>query len=270
LLARFISANLGEISGWKVLDLGAGPGEISSGLAAAATDVFSVDLKLAALQSIRLAVSKTGRAGPVAIRAVAEALPFADGTFNLVILNGVLEWIGSTSPSPIQTQRRALKEIRRVLREDGILYLATENRLFPAHLAIDPHTHQLLVNALPRPVARAIGKLTRGKPFGNYIYTYWGLTSLVREEFSRVTVFAPLPHYHHPYLCYPLDSSKKIREGGLGLLQARGLGLKYRLLVAYAMIVASLRLNRPFLPYFVLLGEASRPEQATGANLSAN
>jgi SAM-dependent methyltransferase len=57
-------------------------------------------------------------------------LPVRDRSFDLVVSNHVLEHVGDR-----EDQLQYLREARRVLREDGLLYLAVPNRyrLFEAH-----------------------------------------------------------------------------------------------------------------------------------------
>nr|WP_184601654.1 class I SAM-dependent methyltransferase [Rhodanobacter sp. MP1X3] len=50
-------------------------------------------------------------------------LPFADGTFDVVLTNHVIEHVGDAN-----AQHRHLAEIRRVMKADGIGYLAVPNR----------------------------------------------------------------------------------------------------------------------------------------------
>ncbi len=50
-------------------------------------------------------------------------LPFKENTFDLVISNHVIEHV--------KYQEKHLSEIKRVLKKEGICYLATPNRLFP-------------------------------------------------------------------------------------------------------------------------------------------
>ena len=51
------------------------------------------------------------------------ALPFADGRFDVVISNHVIEHVGDAS-----AQAQHLREIRRVMHPDGVGYLAVPNR----------------------------------------------------------------------------------------------------------------------------------------------
>src|SRR4030065_2206102 len=64
------------------------------------------------------------------VRADWLRLPFPDNSFDLVVANGVLEWLGLSdySRNPRQVQQEFLKEARRVLKPGGCLYVGTENR----------------------------------------------------------------------------------------------------------------------------------------------
>ncbi len=57
-------------------------------------------------------------------------LPFPDASVDIVLLNGVLEWMGAAviNVSPARIQLEALKEIRRVLKPEGVIYIGIENR----------------------------------------------------------------------------------------------------------------------------------------------
>ena len=57
------------------------------------------------------------------VEGTAEALPFAEDCFDGVLLNEVLEHV--------RDERRALREIRRVLRPGGYLVIMSPNRWFP-------------------------------------------------------------------------------------------------------------------------------------------
>jgi SAM-dependent methyltransferase len=78
------------------------------------------------------------------------ALPFADGEFDIVFSNAVIEHVGGR-----QQQRRFVSEALRVGRR---IFVTTPNRLFP----VEVHTRLPLVHWLPDPIAhrayRAAGK----------------------------------------------------------------------------------------------------------------
>ena len=94
-----------------ILDIGTGNGEISSYIGETNT-VFSVDIADTRQSKSNFNFSLCN-----------EALPFQDNSFDFVISNHVIEHV--------QDQELHIKEIKRVLRKGGGLYLATPNRLWP-------------------------------------------------------------------------------------------------------------------------------------------
>jgi len=90
------------------------------------------------------------RPGVRFVRADASALPFADGSFDLVIASAMIEHVGSR-----QQQRRVVQELCRV---GGSVCLTTPNRFFP----LEFHTVVPLLHWLPaamfRGALRRIGR----------------------------------------------------------------------------------------------------------------
>ena len=68
-------------------------------------------------------------------------LPFEDKTFDVVLSNHVIEHVGDES-----AQRAHLLELKRVLRSDGVGYLAVPNRW----MLIEPHYRLAFLSWLPR------------------------------------------------------------------------------------------------------------------------
>jgi SAM-dependent methyltransferase len=100
---------------WRVLDLGCGAGTPTQALMSdtAKYRVVGADLSAAALREY---VAATGRS---AVRVDAEHLPFADGSFEAVVSDDVIEHL-------VDTDAYA-REIRRVLAPGGYLMLSTPN-----------------------------------------------------------------------------------------------------------------------------------------------
>jgi SAM-dependent methyltransferase len=82
-------------------------------------------------------------------------LPFEDKSFDICISNHVIEHVGEKP-----AQEHHLREIKRVLRPDGWLYLAAPNRWTP----IEPHFRLPFLSWLPHPLrdvyVRALGRGT--------------------------------------------------------------------------------------------------------------
>jgi SAM-dependent methyltransferase len=83
------------------------------------------------------------------VRGDACALPFGDGTFDVVHSNAVIEHVGDRD--------RQATFVREALRVGRRVFLTTPNRWFP----IEVHTRLPLVHWLPEPVAGRVYDLTR-------------------------------------------------------------------------------------------------------------
>lgn len=114
MIEAILSRELGEsVDGFDVLDVGCGNGDISR-FFAQRNRVTGVDVK----------DRRNGRVEPFQfVQIDSEALPFEDARFDLVLSHHVLEHVPD--------QRRHLDEIWRVLRPDGVCYLATPNKSSP-------------------------------------------------------------------------------------------------------------------------------------------
>jgi len=156
-------------------------------------------------------------------------LPFQEESFDGVVVNGVFEWAGANDQGldPSMLQRRFLREVHRVLKPNGILYLAIENRLSPSHIKSDPHVRKPLLCILPRGLAKWVSHMWYGKPYQAYIYTLWQMrTLLINAGITTTKVFSPIPSYQFPLEFVALDnrmaSVKELQEINIQKLQAAG------------------------------------------------
>ncbi len=115
------------IEGMHVLDLGCGIGTI-------ADHFSSKNVVTGADVDDRRAVQKSSLKF---VLLDSEVLPFDNGSFDIVISNHVIEHL------PYQAVH--LREIRRVLRDRGVAYVAIPNRNFP----VEPHYGVPLIHYLP-------------------------------------------------------------------------------------------------------------------------
>jgi SAM-dependent methyltransferase len=124
LIERYVA-----LSGRRVLDLGCGVGEYVRAFERRGAEAIGCDVAVPrlveALQRGR-ALPHTSGADPsraAYLAAAGEALPFADGSLDVIVLNEVIEHVAD--------DRATLREIARVLRPDGVCILYAPNRLYP-------------------------------------------------------------------------------------------------------------------------------------------
>jgi len=170
-----------DLQGLKILDLGCGMGGLSTALALEGAQVTSLDYNPAYCQITRLRGQRYNlKLGPV--NAAGESLPFADGSFELVICLDVLEHV--------QQPEKLLAEVSRVLASGGLLYLTAINR----YAFNDPHYHVRGVNWLPRSLApRYLNLLGRQKDNSRFT----DRQTLNEMHYYRYAELLPLARRHH-------------------------------------------------------------------------
>ena len=186
-----------------VLDLGAGTGGISEKLSRHCGTVYAVERVLERVEFMRIRFQQEGCNNISVVRADSDSLPFRENFFDLIVLNGVLEWLPfqRKNENPRSVQLFYLQKLRRLLKPNGTLYIGIENRtnysLFLG--APDPHISVPFVAVLPRVLASLICRMTIGDVYRPYLYSHLGYRKLLGESGYRdVEVLSALPSYNEP------------------------------------------------------------------------
>jgi 2-polyprenyl-3-methyl-5-hydroxy-6-metoxy-1,4-benzoquinol methylase len=119
----------------QLLDIGTGNGKIA-GYLSESFDVTSVDVL----------DQRTHKEGYKFVQLNSERLPFPDKYFDLVVSNHVIEHVKDADLH--------LSEISRVLKSDGLVYLATPNKLWPKEV----HNKVYFLHYLPARTFNALLK----------------------------------------------------------------------------------------------------------------
>ena len=200
-----------------VADLGAGWGAVACGLAPHCAQVTAMDTNPYTLRFLATRAEQQGIGNllPVRIDPLDDGrLPFADATFDIATMNGVLEYVGSASEagSPMDAQIRCLSECRRVLKRDGLLYVGIENRFaYLYFLGTRDHNGLRYTSLMPRILASVVQRIRKGAPYRTYTYSYSGYRRLLAlAGFRPQATFIAVPNYRDPRFIVPADDDRAI------------------------------------------------------------
>lgn len=136
----------------QALDVGCGAGLMTVAMAGRGLNVTATDSSPEMIAQCERRVRAAGLDGHVAVaRADAHALPFADGSFDLVVAIGLLPWLHDPAGG--------VRELVRVTRPDGWIIVTADNRRRLNRL-IEPRESPVLA---PLRVARRRHRERRGR-----------------------------------------------------------------------------------------------------------
>lgn len=197
-----------------VLDIGSGWGNIAISLSSWCKHIYCGDVSMTNLRLLRSRMRDRDLHNVSIFQYEPNSflrLPFPDASVDIVLLNGVLEWMGAAeiNVSPARIQLEALKEIRRVLKPEGVIYIGIENRYSESTLRGQRiHGELPFVGLLPRIISNIITKIVMGQGHRTYIYTMAGYRKLLsRAGYKKIDFYIPYPSYHYPNYMIPLEPS---------------------------------------------------------------
>lgn len=211
-----------------VLDIGAGWGTISSFLSDYVKEVHALEGIKERVEFINIRKSQEGKGNIYPLRANFNNPPFFDESFDVIICNGVLEWVGmdDISISPMQAQIDFLKKLRSNLKQNGMLYIGIENRFsYGSFYGTIDHSGLPYTNLLPRKCADLVVKFnaslkgkTRGfflsnqKGYRTYTYSFKGYRKLLEKAgFADMRIYFAIPSYNSPSTLIPIDNPEIYR-----------------------------------------------------------
>ena len=200
LFRDYLEEFFSDLTSLTVLDVGCRDGAFTLPLGRECKEVIGIDVDRDFVKKTKIKAS-TYKNVTIEYGNILQT-KYKSNYFDLVILEGVLEWVGNSRKdiSPIECQRIALKECRRILKPNGIIYIGIENRLCPAFWLKDPHTKTPLTVILPRFLSKPLYKLLKGKYYGMSLMSYWGYERLINEIFpNQCRIRIPIPHYKYLY-----------------------------------------------------------------------
>jgi SAM-dependent methyltransferase/aminoglycoside phosphotransferase (APT) family kinase protein len=200
----------------NVLDVGAGMGFMSCDMALYADTVVALEAVPARAEFIRIRAQQD-RLAVFPIIASATAMPFPAESFDLITLNGVLEYAGLWGKGdPKKIQQELLRNCLRLLRPGGYLYVGIETR-FGAGSLLGKRDHSGLAytSLMPRRLADLYCRL-RATPFygsehvasgyRTYTHTPSQYERMFRHAgYDNVSVRGVFDGYNRQKVIYDLD-----------------------------------------------------------------
>lgn len=184
-----------------VLDIGCGFGSITLGSSSFARCAIGVDVLSERVSFGSLRAKQSGLVNVAFVEANGLGAPFAAGSFDIVTLNGVLEWAGLyASGDPVDLQRRMLEEAARLTSSDGSVCVAIENSVAAETLLglKDTHTGIHFLTALPEPLSSTLLTIRKGEDPRVRLHTRRGYRELFRDAgLSSVRVLSLVPSYNN-------------------------------------------------------------------------
>jgi ubiquinone/menaquinone biosynthesis C-methylase UbiE/aminoglycoside phosphotransferase (APT) family kinase protein len=219
----------------RFLDLGCGLGNLTRNIAPHVRETVALDLTWERLRFAQQRFAKFNRNDRITVVAGGDGphLPFPDAHFDCIALSGVLEWIADDSSAyarqsrarkfasmvlsffgrrnPRALQLEFLRELRRVLKPEGQLFVAIENRLSHEYFGQRPDHHSRLWfgSLAPRFLANLYSIALRRRPYRTYTYSYSGLRRLFADAgFPHQEGYGLTPGYSRLAEIVPTSSSQ--------------------------------------------------------------
>jgi ubiquinone/menaquinone biosynthesis C-methylase UbiE len=259
------------------LDIGSGYGTITHSMSQVVGEVYSVEAISERLEFTQERLHQEGIRNVRLIQASAVALPFTENSFDLIVVNGILEWVGEWDlvGNPRDAQLRFLDRVRRLLKDDGVLVIGIENRVGYGLIrwAQQDHSGIAYTSLVPRRMASFMlrhssalhhrTQLNPHKEYRTYTYTRRGYRKLLGDAgFAASSCYWAVPAYNQPHQLIPLTMPAWVAELFLDLDDHPSPRPKRLWQSRLKRVLAHSRLLHPFLPDFVLMA-SKRSERRT-------
>ncbi len=167
--------------GDRVLEVGCGTGALASASGRRGASVVASDVSLRWLVLAAKRLAEESAHGVELVASAAEALPFPDACFDLVVASDVIEHVEDVN--------RFAAECARVLRPGGLVFLATPNRF---SLGLEPHVRLWGVGYLPRRWAERYVQAMRKTSYSHVrLLSASALRSLLRAHGLEPKIVSP-------------------------------------------------------------------------------
>jgi SAM-dependent methyltransferase len=250
------------------LDIGSGYGALTHALSQQVQEVYSVEAIPERVDFTRVRLAQEGISNVRLVQGSALELPLLDESFDLIVVNGVLEWLGEwdTERDPREVQLRFLRQLHGMLKPGGVVVIGIENRIGLAALLGDiDHSGVPYTSLMPRWLASRYLRrdrrqhhrtvLNAKREYRTYTYSEVGYRRLLAESgFAGAEFYWANPGYNLPYELVPLRESfaRRYLEASLDSAPPRS---RFNWRRKAKRLWAKLRLIRPFVSEFLIVAE---------------
>ena len=208
------------------LDVGSGYGAITHSLSRLVREVYSIEAIPERIEFTYERMRQEHIENVRLIQASAIALPLLPRSFDLVVANGILEWVGEwdRNGDSRAVQVRFLSSLHQLLKDDGVLVVGIENRIgYNAFLGGNDHSGIPYTSLVPRRIAGLMLRLSTvphhrttlnpAREYRTYTYSERGYRKLLGDAgFREMAAYWADPGYNQPYHLIPLDRPQWVRE----------------------------------------------------------
>ncbi|MCC7357364.1 methyltransferase domain-containing protein [Candidatus Uhrbacteria bacterium] len=195
----------------RVLDVGCGMGGNTFALCDIAKEIVSFDLSWMRAKFVQLRAQHEGKTNIQVFSADFINLPLKEEQFDVVIFNGILEWIGQDMKfaDPYDVQVWVMQKVFRLLKPGGRFYIGIENRWAISYLTGTPdHVGLRWTSWMPRFLARPYTKLRLGIDYRTYTHSQPGYIRLLQKGgFTNIRTMMPFPGYNDQRILIPFENT---------------------------------------------------------------
>lgn len=185
-----------------VLDIGCGFGTLSVCLSDKCKEVYAVDGGFERIMFLDFWRKFESKLNIQPVIADILHLPFPTNSFDVVVMNGVLEWVGLgiENIDPLEAQNNVLHYVHEILTENGYIYIGIENRYGLDYIFGEAdHGGLRFTSLLPRWVADLYSHSVSGEKYRAYTHSCGVYKEMLRDAgFHEVQAYVAFPSYRYP------------------------------------------------------------------------